>query len=282
MASILPTSVIPPVAVTNFPSGRWRRVWALFVRYMLLLRRDPAKAVDVFYWPAIDVIIWGFVTLFIARTASGIPNVAALFLGAVILWNVFFRCQQDISVSFLDDVWARSIITLFGSPLSVGEFLVAIMLLGIVKLMMTLAFMAGLALLFYSFNLFAMGIALLPFVANLIVLGWSVGILAVALIVRYGTRVAILAWSLPFMLQPVSCVFWPERVLPQWLRRVAQFVPADHVFEGMRGVLVDGRFAWDRFVWALLTNAVYLALAGVYFLWVFKVARSKGLLTKIR
>ncbi len=84
------------------------------------------------------------------------------------------------------------------------------------------------------------------------------------------------------MLQPVSCVFWPERVLPQWLRRVAQFVPADHVFEGMRSVLVEGRFAWDRLLWALLTNALYLALAGAYFIWVFNVARSKGLLTKIR
>lgn len=282
MASISPIEATASPAAGAFAAGGGRRIWALFVRYMLLLRRDPSKAVDVFYWPAIDVIIWGFVTLFIARAASGIPNVAALFLGAVILWNVFFRCQQDISVSFLDDVWARSIITLFGSPLSVGEFLLAIMLLGIVKLAMTLAFMAGLALLFYSFNLFTLGIALLPFVANLIVLGWSVGILAVALIVRYGTRVAILAWSLPFMLQPVSCVFWPERVLPQWLRRVAQFVPADHVFEGMRSVLVEGRFAWDRLIWALLTNALYLAVAGAYFIWVFNVARSKGLLTKIR
>jgi ABC-2 type transport system permease protein len=287
MASISPASQVgyvrPPAPHgASWAANRWRRIWALFVRYLLLLRRDPSKAVDVFYWPAIDVIIWGFVTLFIARSASGIPNFASLFLGAVILWNVFFRCQQDISVSFLDDVWARSIITLFGSPLSVGEFLVAIMLLGLVKLLMTLGFMTLLALLFYSFNLFTLGVALLPFVANLIVLGWSVGILSVALIVRYGTRVAILAWSLPFMLQPVSSVFWPESVLPRWLRDVAQFVPANHVFEGMRGVLVEGRFAWDRLAWALLTNALYLGVAGAYFLWVFGVARQKGLLTKLR
>ena len=261
---------------------RWPRIWALFLRYLLLLRRDVSKAVDVFYWPAIDVVIWGFVTLFIARSGSAIPNFAAMFLGAVILWNVFFRCQQDISVSFLDDVWARGIITLFGSPLSVTEFLVAIVLLGVVKLIMTLSFMVLLALLFYSFNLFAMGIALLPFVANLIILGWSVGILAVALILRYGTRVAVLAWSLPFMLQPVSSVFWPETVLPPWLRHIAQFVPSNHVFEGMRAVLVDGHFAWDRFAWSVLTNAAYLAAAGLYFIWVFKTARQKGLLTKIR
>lgn len=275
-----------PDRASGLPIGRvgghWYRIWALFLRYMLLLRRDLSRAIDVFYWPAIDVIIWGFVTLFITRSGSTVPNFAAMFLGAVILWNLFWRCQQDISVSFLDEVWARSIITLFGSPLSVPEFLVAIMLLGVVKLMMTLGFMTVLALLFYSFNLFTLGLALLPFVANLIVLGWSVGILAVALIMRFGTRVAILAWSLPVLLQPVSSVFYPESVLPGWLRHVAQWVPSNHVFEGMRGVLLNGTFAWDRLALAVLTNVLYVGVASAYFLWVFRVARNKGLLTKVR
>jgi ABC-2 type transport system permease protein len=266
----------------SMQAGRRQRIWALFLRYMLLLRRDPSRSIDLFYWPAIDVVIWGFVTLFIIRSGSTMSNFAALLLGAVILWNLFWRCQQDISVSFLDDVWARSIITLFGSPLSVPEFLLAIMLLGIVKLTMTLAFMTLLALLFYSFNLFTLGLSLLPFIANLIVLGWSVGLLTVALILRYGTRVAILAWSLPLLLQPVSSVFYPESVLPAWLRHVAQWVPSNHVFEGMRGVLLNGTFAWDRLALSVLTNILYLAVAGTYFLWTFRVARAKGLLTKIR
>src|SRR5207249_11042661 len=101
--------------------------------------------IEMLYWPAIDVFLCGFVTLFIARAGSGVPGFAAMFLGAVILWNAFLRCEQDISVSFLDDVWARSLITLFGSPLSVGEFLAAIMLLGLIKLIMAVALMAALA-----------------------------------------------------------------------------------------------------------------------------------------
>ncbi len=280
------TSMTPAASLAaRVAADRWRRIGALFVRYMLLIRRDPSRAIDMFYWPAIDVIIWGFVTLFVTRTQTetpGAPSFAALFLGAVILWNLFFRCQQDVAVSFLDDVWARSIVTLFGSPLSVPEFLTAMMLLGLVKLAMTMAFMTVLAFVFYSFNFFALGFALLPFIANLVVLGWSVGLLAVAIIMRYGTRTTILAWSLPVLLQPVSSVFYPESVLPGWLRHVAQFVPANHVFEGMRGVLLTGQFAWDRLVWAIATNLLFVAIAGTYFLWVFRVARQNGLLTKIR
>jgi ABC-2 type transport system permease protein len=107
MASISRTDTL----TAGVSTARRRRIWALFLRYILLLRRDLSRVIDLLYWPTIDVIIWGFVTLFITRTGAVLPNFAALFLGAVILWNVFFRCQQDISVSFLDDVWARSIIT---------------------------------------------------------------------------------------------------------------------------------------------------------------------------
>lgn len=275
----------PPDATATLVGGRWHRVSALFLRYMLLIRRDPSRSIELFYWPAIDVIIWGFVTLFIVRTqveTGGAPGFASMFLGAVILWNLFFRCQQDISVSFLDDVWARSIVTLFGSPLSVSEFLTAMMLLGLVKLGITIAFMALLAFAFYSFNFFSLGFALLPFVANLVVLGWSVGIMAVAIIVRYGTKVAILAWSLPILLQPVSSVFYPESVLPPWLRAIAQLVPANHVFEGMRGVLLTGTFAWDRLAWSAGTNLLWLATGAAVFAFAFHSAHRNGLLTKMR
>lgn len=279
-----------PAALTHVEprtsaDGRWRRVSALFLRYMLLIRRDPSRSIELFYWPAIDVIIWGFVTLFVVRTqveTGSTPSFASMFLGAVILWNLFFRCQQDISVSFLDDVWARSLVTLFGSPLSIGEFLASMMLLGLVKLVITIAFMALLALAFYSFNFFALGFALLPFIGNLVVLGWSVGLISVAIIVRYGTKVAILAWSLPVLLQPISSVFYPETVLPPWLRAIAQLVPANHVFEGMRSVLLHGTFSWDRFIWSIATNVGWLVLGGIIFMTAFRSAHRNGLLTKMR
>jgi ABC-2 type transport system permease protein len=221
------------------------------------------------------------VTLFVMRTqveAGGTPGFASLFLGAVILWNLFFRCQQDISVSFLDDVWARSLITLFGSPLSVGEFLSAMMLLGLVKLVITIVFMALMAFAFYSFNLFAIGLALLPFVANLILLGWSVGLVAVAIIMRYGTKVAIL-WSLPVLLQPVSSVFYPETVLPGWLRAIAQLVPPTTSSRACAACCC-GTFAWDRFAWAVGTSVVYLIAASAIFVSAFRSAHRNGLLTK--
>jgi ABC-2 type transport system permease protein len=115
-----------------------RPIRALLLRYLLLLRREPARWVDAFYWPLLDVLVWGFITIFVAERGIALPNAAAVFLGAIILWNLFFRVSQDVSVSFLDDVWARSVVTIFASPLSMVEFVVAIMALGLIKVMLTL------------------------------------------------------------------------------------------------------------------------------------------------
>jgi len=99
-------------------TARARRVGALLLRYLLLVRHDPSRVVDMFYWPLVDIVVWGLLTYFVAQIGANLPNAIAVFLGAAILWNVFFRAAQDVSVSFLDDVWARSLVTIFASELT--------------------------------------------------------------------------------------------------------------------------------------------------------------------
>ena len=258
-----------------------RRIRALVLRYLLLLRRDASRVIDTFQWALIDVVIWGFLTLYVAGSGAQLPNALAIFLGAAILWNLFFRCSQDVSVSFLDDVWARSLVTVFASPLKVWEFAAAIMLLGLVKLALTLVVMAAAAWALYAFNLFTLGIALVPFIANLVLLGWTVGLVSLALILRFGGRWGILAWSLPVLLMPFASVFYPESVLPPFARVIAQAIPANHVFEGMRTAAAGGGVAWGRLALATLENLAYLALASLLVSWVFRLALRRGLLPKV-
>jgi ABC-2 type transport system permease protein len=258
-----------------------RRIRALVLRYLLLLRRDASRVIDTFQWALIDVVIWGYLTLYVAGSGAQLPNALAIFLGAAILWNLFFRCSQDVSVSFLDDVWARSLVTVFASPLKVWEFAAAIMLLGLVKLALTLGVMAAAAWFLYAFDLFSFGFALVPFIANLVLLGWTVGLISLALILRFGGRWGILAWSLPVLLMPFSSVFYPESVLPTAARAVAQAIPANHVFEGMRLAAAGGGIAWGRLALASAENLVYLALASLLVAWVFRLALRRGLLPKV-
>jgi ABC-2 type transport system permease protein len=262
--------------------ARVRRVGALLLRYLLLVRRDPSRVVDMFYWPLIDILMWGLLTWFVAQMGANLPNAIAVFLGAAILWNVFFRAAQDVSVSFLDDLWARSLVTVFASELTFAEFGVAITLVGAIKVVVALVAMAATAWLLYAFDVFTLGWALLPFAANLVLFGWTLGLVSLAIIIRFGGRWAILAWSLPFLVMPVSSVFWPETVLPPVLRTVARAVPADHILEGMRAVVTGGRFPADRIVLATGLNVLYLAAAAGTVSWVYRIALRRGLLPKAR
>lgn len=257
-----------------------RRILAYATRHLYLYKRSLPRFMEVFYWPLLDLLIWGFVSVYLARRGA-VPNVLSFFLGALILWDILFRSQQGISVSFLEDVWSRNLINIFVSPLSPSEYVASLLVISVVKLLLTSAVMVTLAWLFYSFDIFLLGFSLIPLVANLIVMGWWIGIITTALILRFGQEAEVLAWGIALLFQPVSAVFYPVSVLPPWLKDVAWFVPASHVFEGMRQVISGGAFPTNDLVWASAENIVYIAASILFFWWNFREAKKKGLLAKV-
>lgn len=261
---------------------RFHRVSALFLRHMYLYRRSLPRLMEIFYWPFLDLLVWGFVSLYLARMGGeGLPNFVAFFLGALILWDILFRSQQGISVSFLEDVWSRNLLNLFVSPLRPIEYILSLMLVSAFKIVLVGVVLAVLAWLFYSFNVFIIGVSLIPFVLSLVALGWAIGIITTSLILRFGQQAEVLAWGIAFLFQPVSAVFYPVSVLPPFLQAIAKCVPASHVFEGMRAVLTDGAFPLEKLAGAFGLNAVYLVASFLFFYRVFRTVRKKGLLAKI-
>ena len=257
------------------------RIVAIFVRQMYLYRRSLPRLMEIFYWPLLDLVLWGFISLYLARSRSGLPNVVTFFLGALILWDILFRSQLGISVSFLEDVWARNFLNLFVSPLRPGEYLTSLMLVSAVKIVLAGGVMSLLAWVFYSFNIFVIGLSLVPFILNLVALGWAIGIFTTALILRFGQQAEILAWGIAVLFQPVSAVFYPVAVLPPVLRWLARYVPSSYVFEGMREVVASGRLPAGKLAWAVGLNAVYLAAATAVFYAIFRSVKKKGLLARI-
>lgn len=260
------------------------RISAMFLRHIYLYRHSLTRLVEIFYWPLLDLLVWGFVSLYISRLSAegkSAPNFLGIFLGALILWDILFRSQQGISVSFLEEVWARNFLNLFVSPLTIGEYLVSLMLVAVFKVVVVFLISALLAWVLYSFNLFIIGLSLLPFMLNLIILGWALGILTTGLILRFGQQAEVLAWGVAFLFQPISAVFYPVSVLPQFLQKVAQFIPAAYVFEGMRAIIFGKDFPVALMLKAFSLNIIYLSLALFFFFRMFREVRRKGLLARM-
>ncbi|TKB66194.1 MAG: ABC transporter permease [Nitrospira sp.] len=257
------------------------RVTALLVRHLYLYRRSLPRIMEIFYWPFLDLVIWGFITLYLARYQSQVPGFVTFFLGALILWDMLFRSQQGITIAFLEELWARNLMNLFASPLKPSEFLTATMAMSIMKVTVVSIVMAGSALLFYSYNILIVGIWLMPFVLNLVITGWIIGVLTTSLIMRFGQEAEVLAWSMVFLFQPISCVFYPLEVLPTWLQMIAWANPAAHIFEGMRTVLSGGASPLGNLAWAVCLNGAFLVVVVAWFYRTIAYCKEHGLLVRV-
>ncbi len=236
---------------------------------------------EIFYWPFLDLVIWGFISVYLMRFQGQLSEVVTFFLGALILWDILFRAQQGITISFLEEIWARNLMNLFASPLKPSEFLAATMVISVCKVLAVSVVLVVCARLFYSYNLFMMGLWLVPFILNLVMTGWIIGVLTTALIMRFGQEAEVLAWSTVFLFQPISCVFYPMEVLPRWLQVVAWMNPAAHVFEGMRAVLTSTGSPSVHLLWATGMNLLFLVMVISAFHRMFEFCRDRGLLVRI-
>ena len=260
-----------------------RRVWGLMYRHLALYRRSWPRLLELAYWPVLNMCIWGFTARFLATrmgTAPGILAAAAL-LGGVLLWEVTLRSQMGMSISFMEEMWSRNLGHLFVSPLRPIELLIALIAMSVIRMLIGVMPAVALAWLFYAFDLFALGPVLVLFFINLMVMGWAVALGVIALILRHGSGAEALAWGVLFGLAPFSAVFYPVSVLPAAARPVAWVLPTSHVFEGMRGVLLDGVVRWDELAAATGLNVVWLAGASALFAWQFQQARVRGALLSI-
>ena len=84
---------------------RLHRITALLYRHMCLYKRSFPRVLEIIYWPFVDLVIWGFITIYLAQFKEALPNFVLFFLGALILWDVLFRAQQGITISFLEEIW---------------------------------------------------------------------------------------------------------------------------------------------------------------------------------
>ncbi len=256
------------------------RINAVIVRHVYEARRNFDRVIDTVWWPVLDIVMWGFFTIYLTHGKGLQPNFVSLMLGAVILWTTFYSFQRDMAVAFIDDLWCRNLINLFSTPLMVSEYIAGIIVVCILKVMVGLLAASAIAWAAYSFDIFPWLPQFIPYMANLMLFALALGIAITGMIFRYTTKIQALAWSFAGLLMPVSCIFYPVSSLPKWLQDIAWMMPTAHSFEGMRDVLAGKGFSPVHFWWGAGLNVIYFALAITFFGWIFEKARTRGLLVK--
>jgi len=255
-----------------------RRVWAMMLRYLYLMRSSWPRLLELAYWPIVQMVLWGFITQFLQGNSSVVAQAGGIFLGAVLLWDVLFRGNLGFSLSFLEEMWSRNLGHLSVSPLRPVELVVALVSMSFIRTLVGVLPATFLAIPFFGYSIYGLGPALVAFFMLLMMTGWVVGMTVSALVLRFGLGAESLAWVMVFALAPISGIYYPVSVMPEWVQWVAYAFPPAHVFEGMRSIMFGHGFDWGHFAAATGLVALYLTAAASFFLYVFHVARVKGLL----
>ena len=255
-----------------------RRVGAMVLRHWYLLSSSWPRVLDLIYWPAVQMLLWGFLQQYVSQNSGFFMQAAGTFIGAVMLWDILFRGQLGFSISFLEEMYARNLGNLMMSPLRPAEFVAALMIQSVIRLSIGMVPVSLLAIAFFGFNLWGMGLALAVFFMNLLLTSWAIGIVVSGVLLRHGLGAENLAWGLMFLMLPFTCVYYPVSVLPSWLQVVAWMLPPTYVFEGMRALLIDHVFRADLMVQAFALNAVLFAAGVAIFLVLLRSARREGTL----
>jgi ABC-2 type transport system permease protein len=259
---------------------RSRRIAAILVRQLHLLRGSPARVVPLFAWVAVDVVLWGYITVYLDRVARAGFDFVPVLLGAVLLWDFLTRVMQGVTMGFFEDLWSRNFLNLFATPISIPEYIAGLVLSTVATSIVGLAVMVVVARLAFGLSLLVYGVPLAGFLLVLFLFGIALGIFGTAIVLRLGPAAEWLVWPIPAVLSPFAGVFYPVSTLPRWMQAFSRILPPSYVFEGLRGIAAGRTTSTADLAWAALLAVAYLLIAGRTFVLVYRYAVRAGLIAR--
>lgn len=243
---------------------KWHRIWAMVVRHLYLFIHSWDHLVDAFYWSSMEILLWGLTSLWI-RSETHIPNLVTVLLTGLVFWQIVSRSQYEFSINFLVEIWSKNFISLFASPLKDIEWIVSVIILGIIKMMLSTVYLFGLVWLLYAIKIWSGGVNLIPAGILLLMNGWWIGLFVAGLLIRFGTKIQAVAYTSYMLMAPFSAVYYPISVLPKWGQYIAWWVPTSHIFTYMRSVVSGEALPISALLLPLLLTTIYVVLAVWWF-----------------
>jgi ABC-2 type transport system permease protein len=258
----------------------WLRIRAVARRHAYVLQRSPQRWFDVIIWPVVDAVMFGAIGVYFADQSGAGAKGAGFLLAGILLFHVVFQAEVSLATGFMEETWSRNLLNLLVTPLREGEYVAGVVLFGLAKLAMGVSTVGLVALVLFAFNVTDIGLALVPIVGLLLVVGWAVGLIVIGLILRVGQGAEILAWGLLAMLMPLSGIFYPVSALPGLLQPLGTALPTTHIFVAARTVLEGNTLPWDELAIAAVGTGV-LAVGAVWFVVrMLAVFRNRGFISR--
>jgi len=251
------------------------RIKGILLQELYITKRSLEVIMDLFFFSFVFVIAFGFVTTFLTNSVNAAA--AKFLLLGILLWEIIRITQYSMSVGALWNVWSHNLSNMFVAPISLKEYMLAHVVSGGIKALIVFGGLSIVAANLFGLNVLDLGLnnLALHFI-NLTIFSWSIGIILLGVIFRFGTRIQALAWGFVYIFQPLTAAFFPVKVLPPFLQTFAYTLPPTYVFEAARQNLVNPAIDWNLFSTAFILNIFYLIAAIWFFNLMFRESKNAG------
>ena len=259
----------------------FNRVYGLFLRHFFLITQSFPRIIDLIYWPAIQITLWGFISNFFSTHSNYYNGAVGVILSCAILYDFLFRTSIGFNILFLEEIWSRNFTNLFIAPMRISEIITSLVITALIRALIGLVPAILLTTPLFGISLLDLGVPLFFLFLSLYIFGLTLGLLVSAGLLRFGPSFENISWSTLFLLAPFGCVYYPLETLPEIFQSIALLLPLVYIFEEARSILIDQTINYTNLFKAFYLNIIYLILAISVFYYSFAQARKKGSLINI-
>ena len=256
----------------------FNRIYGLFLRHFFLIKSSLPRILDLIYWPTIQIILWGFISLFFSTYSNYYNNTLGVILTCAILYDFLFRSSISFNMLFLEEIWSRNFTNLFIAPMRISEIIISLVLTALIRTLIGLVPAILITSPLFGISILNLGMPLFFLFLSLYIFGITLGLFVSAGLMRFGPSFENIAWSSLFLLAPLGCIYYPIEILPNFFQIIAKGLPLVYIFDETRNILLNNFVNYENLKQAYLLNLIYLTFGIILFYFSFLKARIKGTL----
>jgi ABC-2 type transport system permease protein len=246
---------------------------AFSYRNLLITKRNFFTIFETIFWPLVSLFSVGLMGSYLELTED---LLAFILIGAVSL-SIMQLAQLDVTYVLLFDVWSKSIKYTLAAPVSFVNMVAGSWLVGVLR-----GITAFLILAFFGEFLFNLSLVQLPlssltlFLLGLFVNAMLIGMSTCILLLLFGYRAEVAAWTLTAIIMLVCGIYYPVTILPAEIRVISYAIPATHFLEYFRGFYGFPPSFSNSLIMGFTLNAFYLVAGAIIYVFALKRARKTG------
>lgn len=253
-------------------------VYAIIVRYIKVWKRDLNLLLAMFYWPLLDILIWGYLGAWIQKSqAAGLYQYEVVALLGILLWQIIGRGCCIMIFAFTEELWSHNIVNLFSLPLRVSEWMAGIIGFTALMLCVTSTFCMTMMFMLYDLPVWLVIKTFFIFSPPLFISCLWVGFMCLQILFLLGKRGIELGFVIAWFLSPFSGAFYPIEILPAWAQKLSAILPMSYVFSGMRGYIMHQQDPTVYLIKGYAMSSVYALCSLGLFVYCFNKSKEKGL-----